>query len=423
MPMSPRTVIEPVPNLADGAGTRPLVVVGGGIVGLAVARRALADPGAGPVLVLDKESHVASHQTGHNSGVVHAGLYYAPGSLKARLCTDGRQRLRSYCAERGIAYDECGKVVVATDATELDRLDEILRRSLANGVPGVRRIDAAELHQLEPHVAGVAAVHSPETAIVDFTAVAEAYAADVVDAGGEVRCGWKVVGLRDDGRRVEVEAEHTASGARHTISASSVVVCAGLQTDLVARLAGDDVSPAIVPFRGEYHALRADRRHLVKGLIYPVPDPRYPFLGVHLTKRIDGEILVGPNAVLALAREGYRWRDVSVADLRRIAGYRGFWALARQHWRTGARELRGSVTLSAFVAEARRYVPELQTTDVVPAGSGVRAQAVGADGSMVDDFVINHHGRVIAVRNAPSPAATSSLAIADHIWDAISAAP
>ena len=420
--MSPRTVIEATTDLADGTETLPLIVVGAGIVGLAVARRALAEPGAGPVLVLDKEGRVATHQTGHNSGVVHAGLYYAPGSLKARLCTDGRQRLRSYCAERGIAYDECGKVVVATDATELERLDEILRRSLANGVPGVRHIGPAELRELEPHVAGVAAVHSPETAIVDFAAVAEAYAADVVDAGGEVRCGWQVVGLRDDGRRVEVEAEHTASGARHTIAASRVVVCAGLQTDLVARLAGDAVSPAIVPFRGEYHALRPERRHLVRGLIYPVPDPRYPFLGVHLTKRFDGEILVGPNAVLALAREGYRWRDVSIADLRRIAGYRGSWALARQHWRTGVRELRGSVARSAFVAEARRYVPELETRDVVPSGSGVRAQAVGADGSMVDDFVISRHGRVVAVRNAPSPAATSSLAIADHIWDAMAAA-
>lgn len=397
----------------------PLLVVGGGIVGLALARRALLEPGAGTVVVVEKEPAVALHQTGRNSGVVHAGLYYPPGSLKARLCHRGRGLLTEFCAEHGIALDPCGKVVVATDTTERARLDEIFARARSNGVPGVRLIGPDELVEIEPHVTGVAAVHSPETAIVDFGAVARALADEVVARGGAVRCGTEVVGVSQAADEVRVEV--VDADGHQIIRCRRLVVCAGLQADRVAQLAGGASTPVIVPFRGEYHALRADRRHLVRGLVYPVPDPRYPFLGIHLTRRIDGEVLVGPNAVLALAREGYRWRDVSGRDLRALAGFGGFWRLARQHWRTGAHELRGSVSVRAFVEAAQRYVPELTVDDVVPARSGVRAQAVDRTGGLVDDFVIARHGRVIALRNAPSPAATSSLAIADHVWEEISA--
>lgn len=397
--------------------TIPLVIVGGGILGLALARRALQDPATGTVVVLEKEAAVATHQTGRNSGVVHAGLYYAPGSLKARLCGAGRVALRSYCAEHGIAHETVGKVVVAADETERGRLDDIFARARANGVPGVRLIGPDELAELEPHVSGVAAVVSPETAIVDFGAVARAIAAEVEASGGHLRCSSEVVGVAQDEREVRVEVR-TPHGTE-MVRTRRLVVCAGLQSDRVARMAGASVAPAIIPFRGEYHALVPDRRHLVRGLVYPVPDPRYPFLGIHLTRRIDGEVLVGPNAVLALAREGYRRRDVSAADLRDLLAYPGFWRMARNNWRAGARELSGSVRTAAFVREARRYVPSLETADVVPAPSGVRAQAVDAAGGLVDDFVIERSGRVVLVRNAPSPAATSSLAIADHLWAVI----
>lgn len=397
----------------------PLVVVGGGILGLALARRALQDAATGMVLVIEKEAQVAMHQTGRNSGVVHAGLYYQPGSLKGELCGLGRRALRSFCAEHRVTYDEVGKVVVATDQVEQERLQEILRRAQGNGVPGVRLIGRAELSELEPHVAGLAAIHSPKTAIVDYAGVARALAGEIEARGGRVQCSTEVVAVHQDEREVRVEVR-TADGVE-TIRARRVVVCAGLHGDRVARLVGGPTAPAIVPFRGEYHALRADRRHLVRGLVYPVPDPRYPFLGIHLTRRFDGEVLVGPNAVLALAREGYRWSDVSARDLRELVSFPGFWRMAGQHWRTGVRELSGSLRVAAFVREAQRYVPALEVDDVVPARSGVRAQAVDRQGDLVDDFVIARYGRVVAVRNAPSPAATSSLAIADHLWTSLAA--
>jgi L-2-hydroxyglutarate oxidase LhgO len=393
-------------------GTR-IGVVGGGIVGLAVARRLLEQLPGSTVTVLEKEAVVGSHQTGHNSGVVHAGVYYPPGSLKARLCTAGRARMQGYCRDRGLPYDECGKLVVALMDSERDRLAEIFRRAVANGVPGVRMVDGAEISELEPHAVGVAALYSPHTAIVDFSAVARSYAADVVAAGGEVRTSVEVVGAaeRPDGVTVATTAGEVA--------VDQLVVCAGLYADRVAELFGDDPNPRIVPFRGEYHRLRPEARHLVRGLIYPVPDPRYPFLGIHLTRRYDGEVLVGPNAVLALAREGYRRRDVRLRDVRDTVAWPGFRRMARQHWRTGLVEYGHSLSKRAFVRQAQRYVPALRPADVVPAAAGVRAQAVSRAGELADDFVLNHRGRVLHVRNAPSPAATSSLAIAEYVVSAL----
>ncbi|MEU6746139.1 L-2-hydroxyglutarate oxidase [Spirillospora sp. NPDC046719] len=385
-------------------------VVGAGILGLAIARRLTATRPGARVTVLDKEARIAAHQTGHNSGVAHAGLYYAPGSLKATLCRRGIGLLKEYCAEKGLPYEECGKVVVARDAGELGPLEEIERRATANGVPGLRRLTGAELREIEPHAAGVAALHSPTTAIVDFPAVARAFADDVAAGGGEVQLGFEVVRLGRAGDRVRV-----GSPGGEELVFDLLIVCAGLQSDRVARLAGDAAEPAIVPFRGEYYRLVPSRTDLVRGLIYPVPDPRYPFLGVHFTRRVDGGVDVGPNAVLALAREGYRRRDVRPADLWETLRFPGFRHLARRHWRTGAKELYGSAVKRAFVAQARGFVPELTADDVVAAPAGVRAQAVDADGSLVDDFRIGRVGPVVTVRNAPSPAATSSLAIAEHV--------
>jgi L-2-hydroxyglutarate oxidase LhgO len=385
-------------------------IVGAGIVGLAIARRLAELRPDARITVVDKESEVATHQTGHNSGVVHAGLYYAPGSLKARLCTRGRGLLREFCAEHGLAYDECGKLVVARNDEELPALGEIERRASANGVPHLRRLTAGELPEVEPEVVGAAALHSPRTGIVDFRAVARAMAADVTAGGHEVRLGFEVTGLR----------RHTGGGVvvcsdDEAFVVDRLVVCAGLQTDRVSRLAGDEEGPAIVPFRGEYYRLVPEREHLVRGLIYPVPDPRYPFLGVHFTRRVGGGVDVGPNAVPALSREGYRWRDVRIADLRATASWPGARALARRHWRTGIGEFRGSLSRTVFMAAAREYVPAVTAADVVKAPAGVRAQAVDRDGTLVDDFRIHRIGPVVSVRNAPSPAATSALAIAEHV--------
>jgi len=384
-------------------------VVGAGIVGLAVARRLTQVRPDAVVTVLDKEGAVASHQTGRNSGVVHAGIYYAPGSLKAQLCRRGVGLLRAYCAERELTYEECGKTVVALTSVEVVRLGEIEQRARASGVPGLRRLEAGELVDVEPHAAGVAALHSPTTAIVDYSAVARALADDVAAAGGTIRLGLDVSRIERSGAEVRVTA-----GAEE-LGFDRLVICAGLQSDRVARLAGDARGPAIVPFRGEYYRLAPERELLVRGLLYPVPDPAYPFLGIHLTRRVGGGVDVGPNAVLALAREGYRRRDVRLADVRELCAWPGFRRLVRRHWRTGAREIVGSLSKRAFAAQARRYVPELGADDLLPGPAGVRAQAVDADGSLVDDFRISRLGPVVAVRNAPSPGATSSLAIAEHI--------
>jgi L-2-hydroxyglutarate oxidase len=393
-----------------------IAVVGGGIVGAAVADRLTRVDASARVVLFEKEQALARHQTGRNSGVVHAGLYYTPGSLKATLCRRGVGLLREFCEQHGVSYQEIGKVLVALDATEESRLADIEDRAQANGVPGVRRIDAGELRRIEPHVRGVAGLHSPTTAIVDFPGVTRALAGTMVERGGELRLGVEVVGFEERGSQVLVTGRAT-DGSETREAFDLVVTCAGLQGDRVAELAGDDRDPRVFPFRGEYYLLRPEKRHLVRGLVYPVPDPRYPFLGVHLTPRVDGEVMVGPNAVMALAREGYTWTTVSPRDLAEAVGYPGFRSFAKQHWRTGIKEMVGSLSKRAFVAAARRYVPELKVSDVVPGPRGIRAQALDPDGGLVDDFRISRRGSVLALRNAPSPGATSCLAIAEHVVD------
>ncbi len=390
-----------------------VAVVGGGIVGVAVARELLRRSPDTDVTLFEKEDRLASHQTGRNSGVVHAGLYYEPGSHKAVLCRRGVGLLEAFCEERGIRRIACGKVLVALDELERARLDNIEERALANGVPGVRIIGRDELHELEPHVRGVAALHSPSTSIVDFAAVTQALAADAVADGAKILLGHEVVGLQTSGTEVVVTARSAGDSVPFVFD--QIVVCGGLQSDRLAELAGDGPDPVIMPFRGEYYAIKPERRNLVNGLVYPVPDPRYPFLGVHVTPRVDGEVLIGPNAVLALAREGYTWGTISVRDLVEVARTPAFWRFARRHWRTGIREMSGSMSKRRFVAAARAYVPELEDDDVVPGTAGIRAQALDVDGGLVDDFRISIRDRVILLRNAPSPAATSALAIAEHI--------
>ncbi len=383
-------------------------VIGAGIIGLAVARRLTElEPGA-TVAVLEKERDIGSHQTGRNSGVVHAGIYYQPGSMKARLCRRGVSLLRDYCDAREIPVEECGKLVVAVDEEEVGRLRELERRASANAVPGVRWLTSDELLEIEPHATGVAALHSPSTGITDYRAVARAFSDDVLAAGGQVLTGASVSAVRIGNGVIRVMADDEYEFER-------LVICGGLQSDRLARMAGDVEGPVIVPFRGEYYRLGPGREDLVRGLLYPVPDPQYPFLGIHFTRRLGGGVDVGPNAVLALAREGYRRRDVRIGDMSATFRSAGFRRLARKHWRMGVKELRGSLLKSAFAAEARRYVPELATSDLVRAHAGVRAQALDADGSLVDDFRIRRIGHVTAVRNAPSPGATSSMAIAEHI--------
>ena len=385
----------------------PVGIIGAGLVGLGTARH-LAQAGV-PVVVWEKEAAVARHQSGHNSGVVHAGIYYPPGSAKAKNCRRGVELLRAYCADRGLPWDERGKLVVARDEVETQRLREIERRALANGVPGMRWLDGPAMRALEPDVAGAAALLSPTTAIVDYPAIARAFADDVTSSGGQVLTSAPVNAVRRHGNGVQV----ITPGGTHAVS--RLVICAGLQADLLARVAGDVAAPEIVPFRGEYLRLRPGVRQKVHHLVYPVPDPAYPFLGVHLTPRIGGEVDIGPNAVLALAREGYRWRDVSAAQLSRLARSAAFRRMARQNWRAGLREMHGSLSRRAFLAEARTYLPWLEPGHVLPAPAGVRAQAVDPGGSLVDDFRIHRIGPVTAVRNAPSPAATASMAIAEQI--------
>jgi L-2-hydroxyglutarate oxidase LhgO len=371
--------------------------------------------------VLDKEHRVGAHQTGHASGVVHRGVYYTPGSLKATLCVEGAELLLRYCDERGIPVLRCGKVVVATSVDEVGRLEELYRRSLANGVPGVELVGPERLRELEPHVAGVRALHSPETCVVDFASVAEAFADDVRAAGGRILLRHEVRALRSS--QHSVARAGPASVVLETsdaeIEAARAVVCGGLHADRVAALTGAPAEPRVVPFRGEYLRLRPERRHLVRGLVYPVPDPAFPFLGIHTTVRPDGDVWLGPNAVLALAREGYRRRDVSLRDLRETLRSRAFRRLARRHWRAGASETVRDVSRRRFVASARRLIPELEVDDVLPGPSGIRAQALAPDGSLLDDFVFHESDGVVHVRNAPSPGATSSLAIARVIADRV----
>jgi L-2-hydroxyglutarate oxidase LhgO len=389
-----------------------VAVIGAGIIGLATALRLLeARPGL-RVVVLEREDRVAAHQSGHNSGVVHAGLYYAPGSAKAVLCREGKALLERYCETHGIPIAFPGKLVVALGEDEVPRLAALGSRGHANGVEGLEEVGLERMRELEPHVAGVRALWSPRTGVTDFTRVTNAFADDVRARGGAVELRRGVTAIRRVGGR-----DLVLETARGDLRVGAVVACAGLWSDRVAALTADDGhgSLRIVPFRGDYYTLTPEARPLVRGLVYPVPDPRFPFLGVHFTRRIDGEVWAGPNAVLAMRRDGYRRRDVSVRDLAGTLAYPGFLRLARRFWRTGAAEMWRDARRPVFAAELRRYVPELRDEQLVFGPSGVRAQALARDGSLVDDFDLARRDRVIHVRNAPSPAATSSLAVAGRL--------
>ena len=385
------------------------VVIGAGIVGLATAYELTQQHPHATVTVLEKEDRVAAHQTGHNSGVIHAGVYYRPGSLKAELCRRGSRSMIDFCHRNEIPVQVCGKLIVATEPAELPRLRSLHERATANGLD-VRLLDPDAAREIEPHVACVAALHVPASAIVDFAAVSRRLAELVAAAGGSVRLGERVTGVRADGDGVEV---HTATG--DTVRADWLFNCAGLHADRVAGLAGLPTPARIIGFRGEYYELKPERRDLVRGLIYPVPDPALPFLGVHLTRMIDGTVHAGPNAVLALAREGYSWGRIRLRDLGEALAYPGLWRLARRHFGYGLTEVRRSLSKRLFTASLARLVPELTGDDIVPAGSGVRAQAVAPDGTLVDDFLVVTGPRQVHVLNAPSPAATSSLELARHI--------
>jgi len=393
------------------AGAPVIAVVGGGILGLSSARALARRVPESRVVVLEKEPEIARHQTGRASGVVHSGVYYAPGSLKAKLCVEGARQLIGFCEERGIPFQRCGKVIVATSEDELPRLEELQRRALANGVEGAELIGRERLAELEPFAAGVRALHVPTTGIADFVGIARAYEQDVLAAGGSVLVGHEVTGVETRGRRVRLT---TSAG---DVEASHVVACAGVYADRVARLCGGSVEPRIVPFRGDYYELRPERRELVNGLVYPVPDPEFPFLGIHTTVRLDGSVWLGPNAVLAFARDGYGRFRVRPRDLAETLRAPGFRRLSRRHWRTGTIELVRDYSRRLFVASARKLLPDLRPEDVVRGQAGIRAQALAPDGSLVDDFVFESSGRILHVRNAPSPGATSSLPIGARIAD------
>lgn len=404
------TSVLPMPARATAnARSADLVVVGAGIIGLAVAREALLRHPGLRVVVLEKEAALGLHQTGHSSGVIHAGIYYEPGSRKARLCVEGNRALYAYCDKNAVPYERCGKVIVATHERELARLDELFSRAQANGVPDVELVDENRLRELEPSVRGVRALHSPSTGIVDFRRVAEALGREVTTLGAAIRTNAAVRGIRRSAGVAEVA---TAGGP---VKARLVITCGGLHSDRLARMTDAPASPRIVPFRGRYHVLASRASGLVRGLVYPVPDPAFPFLGLHFTKQISGEIWTGPNAVPALAREGYRTRDVNLRDVWETLSYPGFRTLARRYWRTGLGEIRSDLSKRAFVAGLQRLVPGLRQEDLAGTHAGVRAQALARDGRLLDDFWFDHSDNVVHVRNAPSPGATSSLALAGEI--------
>ena len=394
------------------AETDPVVIIGGGIVGLASAL-ALVQRSDPPLVVLEKEPEVSLHQTGHNSGVIHSGIYYRPGSLKARLCVEGRRRLIEFCDAHRIPYELCGKLIVATRDSERPRLAELERRAAANGIPDVRRLSSSEVREIEPSVRSLEGLHVPATGIVDYRVVSQGYAQEIAAYGGEIRTRTAVTGLRREGDRLHVQ---TAEGS---LRARAVVNCAGLFSDRVARWSGIEPPARIVPFRGEYFRLRADRRSIVRGLVYPVPDPELPFLGVHFTRTIHGEVEAGPNAVPALAREGYTWKEFHWRDVAETLTYRGTPRLLRRYGWTEVAEVHRSLSRAGFVRDLQRMVPSLTEDDLVPGGSGVRAQAVTPDGKLVDDFLIMDSPGAVHVLNAPSPAATASLAIGEYVCDVV----
>ncbi|MBM3470085.1 MAG: L-2-hydroxyglutarate oxidase [Armatimonadetes bacterium] len=402
--------MTPVGSLSGIDATHyDVAVVGGGIVGLATTLALITRHPGLRMIVLEKERELAAHQTGHNSGVIHSGIYYKPGSYKARLCVDGNGLLKAFCDEHRVRYENCGKIIVATDERELPRLDDLFARGVANGVEGLRKMGPEEIREIEPHASGLRAIHSPNTAIVDFQEVARAMAAEARRRGVEIATGARVTAIAGESGGLRLLT------TRGEVRAGYLVNCAGLYSDAVARMAGETPDVRVVPFRGEYCMLKPQRRYLVRGLIYPVPDPEFPFLGVHLTRTVHGEVEAGPNAVFAYAREGYtRWR-VHPGEMLETLTYPGFWRMAGRHWRTGLHEVWRSFSTRAFVAALQRLVPDLRLTDVVRHGAGVRAQALARDGTLVDDFRILRSRRAIHVLNAPSPAATAALAIGRHV--------
>ncbi len=389
------------------------MIVGAGLIGLATARQILRRRPGIKVVVLEKEAQIASHQSGHNSGVIHSGIYYAPGSLKARLCIGGAALLRAYCDEHGIAHPETGKLIVAVRESELGRLEALRQRGEANGLRGLQMVDAEGISQVEPAARGLRAIFSPATGIVDYGQVADALAKDVIAGGGAILTSHRVTGLRRAQGRWRITA------ATSTVDARTVISCAGLQSDTLAAMTGAAHDPRIVPFRGEYARLSSESAGLVRGLIYPVPDPAFPFLGVHFTRRVGGEVWVGPNAILALAKEGYRRTRINPAELASLLRWPGFYRMGRRYWRMGVSELSLALNKGAFARELQRYVPAVQAKDLSPAGAGVRAQAVSRDGRLLDDFVFSEEEGILHVRNAPSPAATACLAIAEVIADRV----
>lgn len=396
-----------------------ITIIGGGIIGLATAMQLAENFPSLKLLLLEKETHLAKHQTGHNSGVIHSGIYYKPGSLKAQTCVSGRKALLEFCDRHRIPYQLCGKVIVATHNEELPRLDELLRRGTANGVPGLEMIGPERLKEIEPYTNGIRALYVPGTGIIDFTRVAKAYAERFLSSGGEIRTLHEVRGVAHGNDRLIIKTLAGEFRSKYSIN------CAGLFVDRIAKITNrtgppnkaKDMDLRIIPFRGEYYTIIPDRRSLVKGLVYPVPDPRFPFLGVHFTRTIHGDVEAGPNAVLAFAREGYRKTDVNVRDLWQILSYRGFWLMAQKHWKTGLGEIYRSISKRAFVRALQRLIPDVRADDLASGGAGVRAQALSVTGALMDDFVIAQTPNVVHVLNAPSPGATASLSIGKMIVD------
>ena len=386
-----------------------VAVIGGGVLGLSSALHLLQAHPQLKLTVIEKDEAVAGQQTGHNSGVIHSGIYYRPGSLKAQFCVDGRSSMVDFCERHGIVYERCGKVIIANREEEFPRLDTLYERGTANGVEGLEMVGPERIAEIEPHVAAIKGLWSPATAIVDFSAVTREYARQVTAAGGVLELGTRVTGLTPRSDEVVIE---TSRGERR---AKRLINCAGLHADRVAALMGVPLDLQIVPFRGEYYTLRKDREDLVRGLIYPVPDPDLPFLGVHFTRNVKGYVEAGPNAVLATAREGYRKRDFNFGDFSQTLRFPGFWRVAKREWRTGVNEVNRSLRKSVFTRDLQKMIPEIEADDLVAGGAGVRAQAVRRDGSLLDDFAIERTEQAVHVLNAPSPGATSSLEIGKHI--------
>ena len=388
-----------------------VAIVGGGIIGLSTAMQLLERSPDLKVAVIEKEEQLAQHQTGHNSGVIHSGIYYRPGSWKSRFCVGGKDRLIRFCDENEIEYDPCGKVIVATHESELGRLDDLYERGVANGVPDLEVVGPERLREIEPHTFGIKALWAPHTGIIDYVRVANAYAGKFQAAGGDIFTDAAVARARQTATGTALETKRGAVQARH------VVNCGGLYADKLAKMMGEETDVCIIPFRGEYYKLAKSSEDLVKGLIYPVPDPRFPFLGVHYTRNIHGYVEAGPNAVLAWAREGYRKSNISLGETAGALTFPGFWKMTAKHWKTGMQEMRRSYNKSVFVNDLKKLIPEIRSDHLEPGGSGVRAQAVSSSGAILDDFHILRGQRALHVLNAPSPGATSSLAIGEYLTD------